>query len=127
GKEIEELEKRTGDSFAEGAVRMLKSDSYNHLFFNCEFSNKIWKMLLLKLKLIIYATDWNEIVKEIGKMKCNNSIDSLFKALVNGIKMHLTSLQVKDSVAIRRIEEDWDIKLKINKRQIHKECLAKGY
>ncbi|GJY92879.1 hypothetical protein Tco_0508661, partial [Tanacetum coccineum] len=32
--------------------------------------------------------------------------DSLFKALVNGIKMHLTSLQVKDSVVVRRIEED---------------------
>ncbi|GKC02771.1 reverse transcriptase zinc-binding domain-containing protein [Tanacetum coccineum] len=132
------------------------NDSHSHLFFNREYSNKIWKRLLIKLKLRSKATDWNSIIKEIGETHCNNSIgsvvrriclgavvyniwkernnriftseemsvDCLFKVIVTGIKIHLMSLQVKDTAATRRIAEEWDVKFNKCRNLSFKECLA---
>nr|GFB18160.1 reverse transcriptase zinc-binding domain-containing protein [Tanacetum cinerariifolium] len=43
-----------------------------------------WKMMRIKLNLKINATDWCNIVNEIGSMKCNNSIRSIITMICLG-------------------------------------------
>ncbi|PWA45692.1 Phytosulfokine [Artemisia annua] len=42
------------------------------------------KKLLQKLRLKVQASNWNDIVKEIGNMKCNNSIGSVLRRISLG-------------------------------------------
>ncbi|GJT32184.1 MAK10-like protein [Tanacetum coccineum] len=99
GKEIKELGNGTNDPFAEGAIRMLKkvqgrdwerimrlhikvnesdlSIKEKHLFVgNMELD---MEDAAFEVEVKINATYWNEIVNEIRKMKCNNSIGSVWE------------------------------------------------
>ncbi|PWA61128.1 ankyrin repeat-containing domain, PGG domain protein [Artemisia annua] len=54
------------------------------IWFSQCLTDKIWRKLLHKLKLKVQANHWNDIVKEIGNMKCNNSIGSVLRRISLG-------------------------------------------
>ncbi|GJW12179.1 RNA-directed DNA polymerase, eukaryota, reverse transcriptase zinc-binding domain protein [Tanacetum coccineum] len=90
------------------------TDSHSHLFFECEFSKTIWEKVTWKI-----GVDWKE------NNRCNNernnrifrdemrSSDEIYKTLEDIIRMRIMSLKVKNSVAVKKAQEVWNVKLDI--------------
>ncbi|PWA58056.1 RNA-directed DNA polymerase, eukaryota, Reverse transcriptase zinc-binding domain protein [Artemisia annua] len=70
-----------------------ETDSHEHLFFKCKFSNELWKKVLEKIQ----EQQWGELEWQtlIGKIAIRN---------------RLKSLKVKGSKATNNVEEIWDVK-----------------
>ncbi|GJS69724.1 hypothetical protein Tco_0702565 [Tanacetum coccineum] len=80
--------------------------------------NKVWEDMRNN-------NDKDEWWKVIANLPKGEIVYSNFKVIVNGIKLHLMSLQVKDSTPTRRIAEEWGVKCKIYKSQSHKSCIGR--
>ncbi|GJW60631.1 heat stress transcription factor B-4-like protein [Tanacetum coccineum] len=57
------------------------SDSHNHLFFRCDFTNGIWTEINKRLNIGLSSV-WDNIVQEIIVMPMNNNIWSIIRRLV---------------------------------------------
>ena len=121
------------------------SDSHDHLFFECEFSNQLWKNLQLKLGIKGNEQSWERTVNKLAEMYNGNSIGSVLrrislaacvyfiwqernfrlfrgisrkweevlKIVIDTIRMRM-SLHYKPSLAVSKVEEQWDVNLKVS-------------
>ena len=63
-------------------------ESHIHLFFQCNFSNKVWTHMLKMMGCNIDETQWNNIVTKIVDMPCTNSIWSVVRRLCLGATIY---------------------------------------
>lgn len=56
-------------------------DTHDHLFFQCEFSQKIWAVIKNKARINCDDTTWDEIVRNLSKFKNHNQIWSIIQKL----------------------------------------------
>ncbi|GJY60643.1 RNA-directed DNA polymerase, eukaryota, reverse transcriptase zinc-binding domain protein [Tanacetum coccineum] len=49
-------------------------DSHDHLFFNCDYAQKVWKKVSYNANLKIKENKWENILKEMSKEKGKNNI-----------------------------------------------------
>nr|GEV32043.1 hypothetical protein [Tanacetum cinerariifolium]GEV33467.1 hypothetical protein [Tanacetum cinerariifolium] len=105
------------DMFA-GPLCQNDMDSHNNLFFNCDFSKRMWKMVKRKSELKINGSDQGSIIQELASMQNGNSIGSVEECggivtnLVDTVTQRLCSLKVKRTKAVDKVETGWNIKLK---------------
>ena len=57
------------------------SDSHRHLFFECEYSGDVWKMLKDKLEIMWMSNSWSTIIEQYANDTCNSSIGSVLKRI----------------------------------------------
>ena len=65
-----------------------ESESHDHLFFKCQFSNDIWKSLLPMMNCIVQNEEWNSIITYIAAMGCTNNIWSVIRRLCLGAMVY---------------------------------------
>ncbi|GJX65445.1 RNA-directed DNA polymerase, eukaryota, reverse transcriptase zinc-binding domain protein [Tanacetum coccineum] len=115
-------------------------DSIRHLFFTCDFTLKIWKKVQ-KLLSVNMSFSWIDIAEELKKLPNNQNIWSIVRKLVFGaavyyiwqernnrlfkkrgkrwkdfvikevVQLKISGLAVKESRAVREVEERWNIKI----------------
>ncbi|GJW16459.1 RNA-directed DNA polymerase, eukaryota, reverse transcriptase zinc-binding domain protein [Tanacetum coccineum] len=56
-------------------------DSYQHLFFQCEYSAEVWERIKVKAGIQTDKTGWNDLVDDMSELYCGNSIDSIIRRL----------------------------------------------
>ncbi|GJW00158.1 RNA-directed DNA polymerase, eukaryota, reverse transcriptase zinc-binding domain protein [Tanacetum coccineum] len=64
-------------------------DSHNHLFFNCEFSKRMWQMIKRKSEVKINGSDWGSIIQELAIMQNGNSIGNVVRRLYLATSINL--------------------------------------
>ncbi|GJV91216.1 hypothetical protein Tco_1539029 [Tanacetum coccineum] len=57
-------------------------DSHDHLFFQCEFSSKIWGYLRGKMNMGYMPDEWKEIIDKVAEYPCNNAIRSVLRRII---------------------------------------------
>ncbi|GKC15340.1 RNA-directed DNA polymerase, eukaryota, reverse transcriptase zinc-binding domain protein [Tanacetum coccineum] len=57
------------------------NDSHTHLFFECEYSDMIWKALSGKMKVDNIPSNWSAIIDHYANSPCNNSIWSVVRRI----------------------------------------------
>ncbi|GJY19772.1 RNA-directed DNA polymerase, eukaryota, reverse transcriptase zinc-binding domain protein [Tanacetum coccineum] len=57
-------------------------DSHRHLFFECNYTEKIWEVLKVKMGQNSLSHDWEEIVLTLCSLPCNKNILSITRRLV---------------------------------------------
>ncbi|GJV58010.1 RNA-directed DNA polymerase, eukaryota, reverse transcriptase zinc-binding domain protein [Tanacetum coccineum] len=57
-------------------------DSHTHLFFQCEYSAKIYDGLKEKMKADNIPNDWDQIIQYMANLPCNNSIWSIVNKII---------------------------------------------
>ncbi|GKF21335.1 hypothetical protein Tco_0069973, partial [Tanacetum coccineum] len=58
------------------------NDSHDHLFFKCDYSNKIWGKLNEKMNVDSIPKDWRSIIEKVAACPCNNAIRSVLRRIV---------------------------------------------
>nr|GEV66261.1 hypothetical protein [Tanacetum cinerariifolium] len=58
------------------------NDSHTHLFFECGYSDMIWKALSGKMKVDNMPSSWSAIIDHYANSPCNNSIWSVVRRIV---------------------------------------------
>ena len=58
------------------------SDSHDHLFFQCEFSNAIWNHCCSKSGIDVYYSNWNDLVLKISSGLKSRTVENLIKKWV---------------------------------------------
>ncbi|GKD93320.1 RNA-directed DNA polymerase, eukaryota, reverse transcriptase zinc-binding domain protein [Tanacetum coccineum] len=88
------------------------NDLHEHLFFKCKLSEKIWRYLQAKL-CRKYSMDWQTVIVEMSQLfgGINKTEDALCHEIEETIRLNLMSVKVKESVAVRHVEDQWKIKL----------------
>ncbi|GJZ25601.1 reverse transcriptase zinc-binding domain-containing protein [Tanacetum coccineum] len=56
-------------------------DSHNHLFFECEFSNKLWNMVKRRIEYHSSGQNWQDIITELSTLQNGNTIGSIIRRL----------------------------------------------
>ncbi|GJW24117.1 reverse transcriptase zinc-binding domain-containing protein [Tanacetum coccineum] len=56
-------------------------ESHDHLFFNCKFSNDIWKQLKSMMQVQSNAKEWEDIINDLAEMPNKNNIWSIIRRL----------------------------------------------
>ncbi|GJW94139.1 reverse transcriptase zinc-binding domain-containing protein [Tanacetum coccineum] len=56
-------------------------DSHQHLFFQCEYFAEVWERIKVKAGIQTDKTGWNDLVDDMSKLYCGNSIDSIIRRL----------------------------------------------
>ncbi|GJS95673.1 RNA-directed DNA polymerase, eukaryota, reverse transcriptase zinc-binding domain protein, partial [Tanacetum coccineum] len=56
-------------------------DSHEHLFFKCEYAQKVWKMVCNIAKLDLKENKWDKILEEMSKSNDNNNIWGVIRRL----------------------------------------------
>ncbi|GJZ73668.1 reverse transcriptase zinc-binding domain-containing protein [Tanacetum coccineum] len=57
------------------------SESHEHLFFKCEFSEAIWKVMKGKMQFHCTAAKWDDIIEEFARTPNSNIIWSIVRRL----------------------------------------------
>ncbi|GKA74484.1 reverse transcriptase zinc-binding domain-containing protein [Tanacetum coccineum] len=81
------------------------SDSHDHLFFKCKYSELVWKKMQTKL-CRKFSMNWQTVIEEMSQLRSSKNIWCIL------------SKMVKESNAVRKIEEQWKIALQRNKKSI---------
>ncbi|GJX72615.1 reverse transcriptase domain, reverse transcriptase zinc-binding domain protein [Tanacetum coccineum] len=63
-------------------------DSHNHLFFQCPYSAKVWKVLKEKIKGADIPNDWTSIINSKATKFHNMSIKSVLSKIVLGVAVY---------------------------------------
>ncbi|GJY83709.1 hypothetical protein Tco_0497085 [Tanacetum coccineum] len=84
-------------------------DSHDHLFFNCRYSEIIWKKMQTKL-CRKFSMNWQTVIVEMsqnsrlfGGIKRNEEALSL--EIEDTIRLSLVNVKVKESSAVRKVED----------------------
>ncbi|PWA56950.1 reverse transcriptase zinc-binding domain-containing protein [Artemisia annua] len=56
-------------------------DSHQHLFFSCNYSQKIWGKITQRLQMDCHKLGWNDIVKKFAECYNGKNIDSIVRRL----------------------------------------------
>ena len=56
-------------------------DSHQHLFFTCNYSQKIWGKILQKLQMDCHKLEWNDIIRKFAECYNGKNIDSIVRRL----------------------------------------------
>ena len=65
----------------------LNQDSHEHLFFQCEYTKKVWTEMQ-KLIDKRFSFNWHRIIDEFTQLKANKSIWSVLRRLVLGATVY---------------------------------------
>ncbi|GKB04035.1 RNA-directed DNA polymerase, eukaryota, reverse transcriptase zinc-binding domain protein [Tanacetum coccineum] len=84
------------------------NDSHSHLFFECEYSNKIWKDLSGGMKVNNMANSWNAIDDFYVSSPCNNSIWSIM--IIESVRTQMMGLKVRKTAVVDKVADIWDLK-----------------
>ncbi|GKE87302.1 RNA-directed DNA polymerase, eukaryota, reverse transcriptase zinc-binding domain protein, partial [Tanacetum coccineum] len=84
------------------------NDSHSHLFFECEYSNKIWKDLSGTMKVNNMANSWNAIDDFYVSSPCNNSIWSIM--IIESVRTQMMGLKVRKTAVVDKVADIWDLK-----------------
>ncbi|GJS95855.1 reverse transcriptase zinc-binding domain-containing protein [Tanacetum coccineum] len=57
-------------------------DSLNHLFFECQYSNKIWSLMKKKSSSETLPDKWEDILATMTQLKHNRSIKSVLRRII---------------------------------------------
>ncbi|GJR84403.1 reverse transcriptase zinc-binding domain-containing protein [Tanacetum coccineum] len=122
------------------------SDSHGHLFFECEYSKVLWNKLLKMIdvdwrtNMSAFARSYNgNSINSIIRRLCiaasvyliwqerNNRIfrdeeissEDLYKVLYKVVRLRILSLRVKDIVAVRKVQEIWNVKMCIQRNLVN--------
>nr|XP_043612390.1 uncharacterized protein LOC122584241 [Erigeron canadensis] len=63
-------------------------DSHNHLFFNCDYPNKVWQKIKKLARLESAPNSWNDIVNFFVIRPANKTIWSIIQRLVLGAMVY---------------------------------------
>ena len=58
---------------------LIISDSHDHLFFQCEFSNAIWNHCCSKTGIDVSYSNWNDLVLKMCSGLKSRSVENLIK------------------------------------------------
>ncbi|GJS15650.1 RNA-directed DNA polymerase, eukaryota, reverse transcriptase zinc-binding domain protein [Tanacetum coccineum] len=114
------------------------NDSHNHLFFECDYSRKIWEDLKENMENRDLSNSWDILVDQnarlfTGEVKddrycaqnilvdqyagsvCYNSIGSILrrimlKIVVENVKLQLSSLKVEKSCNVEKVASKWNVR-----------------
>ncbi|XP_052623753.1 uncharacterized protein LOC128129113 [Lactuca sativa] len=65
-------------------------DSHNHLFFNCEYSSRIWKYFCSKVGLNLSAVEWNDLIFMLSSMlKLKTGENLIIKCMIASCVSHI--------------------------------------
>ncbi|GJS41185.1 reverse transcriptase zinc-binding domain-containing protein [Tanacetum coccineum] len=125
-------------------------DSHDHLFFQCQFSNKVWDSILKKMDCKL-LNKWSDVIPAMISLGFKNSIGNIARRLMLGattymiwqeknmrtfqakkraeevltkliieqFKISLMSLTLKDTNAVRKMEEKWNVKMTRSNRDVN--------
>ncbi|GKA71324.1 reverse transcriptase domain, reverse transcriptase zinc-binding domain protein [Tanacetum coccineum] len=60
----------------------MNPDSLNHLFFECNYSTKVWKALMEKSNHYVMPNRWDDLLIAMTSMRHNKSIKSIMRRIV---------------------------------------------
>ncbi|GKD36388.1 reverse transcriptase domain, reverse transcriptase zinc-binding domain protein [Tanacetum coccineum] len=60
----------------------MNPDSLNHLFFECNYSTKVWKELMEKSNHYVMPNRWDDLLIAMTSMRHNKSIKSILRRIV---------------------------------------------
>ncbi|PWA64577.1 reverse transcriptase zinc-binding domain-containing protein [Artemisia annua] len=58
------------------------NDSHNHLFFNCDYSKEVWRVLKRRIKANNGDNEWRNVIDRMSDMPCNINIRSVVRKMV---------------------------------------------
>nr|GEZ17200.1 reverse transcriptase zinc-binding domain-containing protein [Tanacetum cinerariifolium] len=97
-------------------------DSHDHLFFACSYSSLVWNEMLKTLSKELFQN--GIILKET--QECISKSKEMKKALFKEtVRLRMMSFIVKESKAVRRMEEIWNVKVARAVLKIRIECFSR--
>ncbi|GJV53270.1 RNA-directed DNA polymerase, eukaryota, reverse transcriptase zinc-binding domain protein [Tanacetum coccineum] len=96
------------------------SEDLKHLFFQCPFAKAVWRKALNMTEIEVFEHEWEGIIQTLINAERNRRIfqdkklnaDDIFKRIVDVVKSKISGLTVKDSYAIKKMEDKWKISCK---------------
>ncbi|GJR03269.1 hypothetical protein Tco_0526253 [Tanacetum coccineum] len=87
------------------------NDSHSHLFFECEYSNKIWKDLSGTMKVNNMANSWNAIDDFYkGITRDSNNAEVVLKMIIESVITQMMGLKVRKTAVVDKVADIWDLK-----------------
>ncbi|GJY68834.1 reverse transcriptase zinc-binding domain-containing protein [Tanacetum coccineum] len=57
-------------------------NSHSHLFFQCQYSKKVWSKMKGKMSMRIASANWKDFVSQLASICTNNSVVSMLRKMV---------------------------------------------
>nr|GFA47031.1 hypothetical protein [Tanacetum cinerariifolium] len=88
------------------------NDSHSNLFFECEYSNKIWKDLSGRMKVNNMANGWNAIDDFYkGITGDSNNAEVVLKMIIESVRTQMMGLKVRKTAVVDKVADIWDVRM----------------
>ncbi|GKE66846.1 RNA-directed DNA polymerase, eukaryota, reverse transcriptase zinc-binding domain protein, partial [Tanacetum coccineum] len=97
-------------------------DSHNHLFFNCEYSQGIWRELQ-KMLNVRFSDCWEHVIEEITSLPINRNIWSILRRLVCGAAVYFI-WQERNNILFKNEKRDGNSVLRVIKETVEMKLMG---
>ncbi|GKB70721.1 reverse transcriptase zinc-binding domain-containing protein [Tanacetum coccineum] len=88
------------------------NDSHNHLFFECDYSRKIWEDLKENMENRDLSNSWDILVDQNARLFTGEVKDDriVLKIVIENVKLQLSSLKVDKSCNVEKVASKWNVR-----------------